>query len=1050
VDPGPRNGTRLGDLLRGFRQAAGLTQLELAKQAGLSLGSVRDLEQGRTRRPLGETLSALVTALGLTTAQASELERASTDHGLWLQVLGPLAVWRDGTQVRLGGPAQRTVLGLLALSPGSLVHRASIIDVLWPDDPPANAVNLVQTHISRVRKALGPDAGRLLSSSGAGYRFGAGPGEIDALRFGQLTLNAHAAHSRDDHTAACHLYQQAIDLWQGEVLADLDLLRGHPAVAGLAHQRAEAVIAYGRAASVAGWHGRVIPVLRILAEQAPLNEQAHAQLMIALAGTGQQAEALNVYRDLCRRLDNELGVLPGPDLAEVHQLVLRQEIPAARDAVAVASLPAPPHSGVPVVVPRQLPTGVRHFAGRVTELAALSALLDGSGLDGSGLDGSQLDGSRAGGSGPVASSGPLGGGSAVVVAVVGGTAGVGKTTLVVHWAHRMADQFPDGQLYADLRGWGPSADPVTPADAISRFLDALGVPADQMPSSSEARQDLYRSLVAGRRMLIVLDNARDAAQVRPLLPGGSTCTVLVTSRSKLASLVAAEGAHPVALDVLSTAEARELLALRVGPGRVAAEPAAVSELLDLCAHLPLALVIAASRAALQQGMSVSALVTELNNANGRLAALDAGEGFSVRAVFSWSYHHLSEPARELFRLLGVHPGPDITVRAAASLAGTGPDQARELLSELTEASLLAEHIPGRFRFHDLLRDYAAERARRQDSELARRAAIHRGLDHYLHSAHNAERTLTTFAATITLDPPAPRVSPELFADSERSMAWFDAERHVLAAVVEQAVTTGFDTHAWQLPMTLGGFFDRKGHSESSLAVQWTALDAARRLDDHKALAEVHRRIGRSFVRIGAYQDAEHHYQQSLFLCVELGDHAGQARAHFGLGFVRDHQGRHHDALAHSSHALTLCQLVDDRVLRAAAVNNLGWCYARIGDYQQALTCCQQAIGMHQELGNREDEANAWDSIGYAHHHLGQYAEAVASYEKALVLFRQSGDRLYEAVILGRLGDTHEADGKPRLAAKAWRQAMAILDELHHDRAREKMRGRLARINGGPA
>jgi hypothetical protein len=408
----------------------------------------------------------------------------------------------------------------------------------------------------------------------------------------------------------------------------VDLLCGHPAVAGLVRQRAETVVEYARVASAAGFHGRVLPLLRELAGHEPLNEQAHAQLMIALAGCGQQSEALAVYDDLRRHLDDELAMPPGHEVADAHQLVLHQDIPAPRTAVATATVSTATVAGrtVPAsMVPRQLPAAPPYFTGRDAELSALERLLD----------------ARAG---------------TVVITAIGGTAGVGKTALAVHWAHEVAAKFTDGQLYVNLRGFGPSGTPVASAEAIRGFLDALGVAPDRVPVSLDAQVGLYRSLVADKRLLIVLDNARDADQVRPLLPGSPGCLVVVTSRTRLTGLTVGEGAHLLSLDVLTETEARQMLTLRLGADRAAAEPGAVSEIIGLCARLPLALAIAATRAPDRPGCPLAELATQMRDAHGRLDALDTEDSTaSVRAVFSWSYQQLSANAARMFRLLGLHP-----------------------------------------------------------------------------------------------------------------------------------------------------------------------------------------------------------------------------------------------------------------------------------------------------------------------------------------------------------------------------------------------------------
>jgi tetratricopeptide (TPR) repeat protein len=442
-------------------------------------------------------------------------------------------------------------------------------------------------------------------------------------------------------------------------------------------------------------------------------------------------------------------------------------------------------------------------------------------------------------------------------------------------------------------------------------------------------------------------------------------------------------------------------------------------------------------------MSLAMLAAELRDAGRRLAALDAGENVSVEAAFSWSYDHLPESGRRMFRLLGLLPGPDISAAAAASLARADPGQARRLLGQLAEASLLTENAPGRFRCHDLLRGYAAERARAEDSQPDRRAAIHRALGHYLHSAHAADGMLRKFPATITLGSPQPGVVAELPGDFQQAMAWFDAEQRVLVPLVDHAVSAGFDEHGWQLAVTLATFFDRKGHVDTPLKTLHAALAPAQRVGGHQAQAHVHRRIGGILARIGEYQDAESHFQQALDLCREAGDPAGQALAHLGLGFAADEDGRYHDALTHAFRALSLSRLIDDRALKAVAVSNLGWCHARLGSYRHALACAQHAISMHQEVGDRYHQAYALLGLGYAESHLGQHTKAIGSYRQALALFRQIGARVNQAITMGYLGDAHEADGKPQLAAQAWQQSLTILEELDHHQAGE-IRGKLDR------
>ncbi len=1048
---------RLATLMHTCRRAAGLTQRQLASRAGVSLGAVQDIEQGRTIRPRPGSLTRLAAALRLSNGQLEEMVSASIAAGLArpavsrgrlpgsgaggdgrlrLGVLGPLTAWREGRPVALGPVRQRAVLGLLAMHPDAGLRRTAIIDALWGDDPPAAAVAIIQGYISRIRRLLGPARGRggMLSWNGSCYRLSSESLRLDVTEFSEFTERARQAAAAGDAAGACEMYERALGVWRGQPLADIDLLAGDPAVTSLGRQRAAVVVEYADAAAAAGLHDRVVAHLEGLTGRDPLDERAHARLMVALAALGQQAAALRIYRDLAERLDGELGVIPGPELAEAQLRVLRQEIPptpgSAENGSAASDLaagPAGPRDWAgPDPVPRQLPAAVRHFTGRAAEMEMLSALA-----------------SQAGASTTAAGDG------GTVISVISGTAGVGKTALAIQFAHRAMEWFPDGQLYVNLRGFDPSGMPVTAAEAMQGFLGAFQVPAEQIPLDPQAQAGLYRSLLVGRRMLIVLDNARDADQVRPLLPGSRGCLAVVTSRNRLASLVAAEGAHPITLDVLSEADARALLARRLGQERIAAEPDVVTELTQQCARLPLALAIAAARAATQPHFPLRSIVTELRDVTGRLDALDgAEEATGVRAVFSWSYQSLSSPAAGMFRLLSVHPGPDITAPAAASLTGLPLRQARLLVSELTRAHLLTEHAPGRFACHDLLRAYAAEQAGALDGDAVREAALHRVLDHYVHSAYAASRLLNPSRDPITLAPPQPGTLPEGPAGYAEALDWLDAEHDVLLAVIGQAAEAGFDTHAWQIPWTLVTFFQMRGHSHDLAATQHMALTAAQRHGDVTGQAHAHRNLGRARALHGCCDEAHAHLSQALELFRELGDRVYQACTHQDIGMALDSEGKYLRALRHDQQALELFRTVGHRRGLANSLNAVGLDYAHLGDYPQALSHCQQALNLCRELALRHEEAATWDSLGYAHHQLGQYGDAAACYGRALSLCRDLGNRWGQAEALSHLGDTHEASGDACGARDAWMQALAILDSVD-DPGTETVRAKLARLNGAP-
>ena len=655
-----------------------------------------------------------------------------------------------------------------------------------------------------------------------------------------------------------------------------------------------------------------------------------------------------------------------------------------------------------VAVPRQLPAVVAGFAGRVAELAALTSLLDES----------------------------AGAAGTVVISAVDGMGGIGKTALAVCWAHQVAHRFPDGQLYVNLRGFDPAGTAMAPGEAVRAFLDAFAVPPERIPVGLEAQSSLYRSVLAGRRVLVVLDNARDAAQVRPLLPGSPGCFVLVTSRIRLTSLIAAEGARPLTVDLLSDIEAGELLSRRLGPGRVAAEPGAVAEIISVCARLPLALGVMAARAAMHPGFPLAVLAEELSRTRGGLRAFEGGEvNDDVRAVLSWSYQRIDTEHARLFRLLGLHPGPDITAAAAASLAGAGIAWVQRALMELARCHLVTEQVPGRFGFHDLLRAYATELVHGEDTDAERCAARRRMLDHYLHSANLANLRLKSRWEPIILAAPVPGVVAEEPADHSAALAWFEAEHAVLLAAAQLAAATGHHGHAWQLPHELTEFLARRGLWADWAATQNTALDAAKCYGDRLGQAHAHASLGRALAWLGRYQEAHDHIRQAVDLFAELGDSAGQADSYIQLGLAFEQQGNPAEALANVERALILCRAIGSSRGLVQALNHAGWYHARLGEPQQALTHCQQALTLSREIGDRRGEAHTLNSLGYAHYLLGQYHQAIRYFQQAAALRLGLGERHNHATTLDLLGDAHHAAGDRDAARSAWQHALDILDQL---------------------
>ncbi|MEV6304866.1 tetratricopeptide repeat protein [Actinoplanes sp. NPDC051861] len=662
----------------------------------------------------------------------------------------------------------------------------------------------------------------------------------------------------------------------------------------------------------------------------------------------------------------------------------------------------------------QLPPALPDFTGRAGPLAELDRLIDPDGRD------------------------------AAPVVTVWGTAGVGKTALALYWAHRAAARFRDGQLYLNLRGYDPAGVPVSRDDAVRAVLDALGVPPHQMPPTAPAQAALYRSLLVERRLLLVLDNARDASQVRPLLPGGGSCRTLITSRDRLAGLVSLDGARPIKLDLLTAGESRELLAARLGAARLAAEPGAADAMVASCSRLPLALAIVAARAALNPEFTLGALAGELCAARGGLEPFSGAEQRSdVRTVFSWSYRSLSPPAARLFRLLALHPGPEVSGAAAGSLAGLPSAEVRPALRELTDASLTAESAPDRYSCHDLLRAYAAELAGAEDTAAGRRAAIGRLLDHYLCTAHAADLRLDEHRDPIPVSPAAAGVTSEPIAGHEAALAWFDTEVPVLVGAVSLAAAEDFGRHACRLARTLAHFLERRGHWPRWVAVQQVALPAARRLGDPAEEAPVHRGLGRVSVHLGRPSEAVAHLTVARDLYRAAGDLSGQGRIEFDLTWVAARQDRHDDALSHSEESLRLFTAAGNRSGRGRAYNSIGWSLTLLDRHVEAVEFCRRALEVLQEIGDRFGAANAWDSLGQAQHMLGRYDEAAESYLRARALWHALGHRYQEADSLVRLGDTLAAGENLGAAERTWEQALEMLDQLDHPDA-GPVRARLGR------
>lgn len=931
-------------------------------------------------------------------------------------LLGPLVVVGDaGGEVKVTAARQRALLAALLLQANKPVPADALAEVVWNGSPPPGYSATLRSYVMRLRHTLGDPAAARLVTRPPGYLFELDAGELDVSRFEALCRQAGTAFRSGAWADAAGAATRALALWRAAPLVDIasDALRA-AWVLRLEELYLQALAWRAEAELRLGNYERMVPELRELTARYPLRENLQSSLVRALAGSGQRAEALEAYQRARRVLVDELGVEPGHELRLAQQEVLAQPGPEP-DAVTVrAAATRNDRSPVPV---RQLPPAVRHFVGRDRELAVLST----------GMDEARPDGTT-------------------LIWAIAGTAGIGKTTLAVHWAHQIADRFPDGQLYVNLRGHEPSATPMAPTEAIRGLLDTLGVAPQHVPATAAAQTALYRTLLADRRMLVVLDNAREAEQVRPLLPSGPHCVTVVTSRTQLAPLVATDAAQLIALDLLSPPEAVELIAHRIGRHRTSEEPAATTAIAAHCARLPLALAIAAARAVTRPNTPLAALASELADTRTSLSSLSVGDpATDMRAVFSWSYRTLSPEAARLFRLLALHPRPDLSAGAAASLAGLPAGQVQPLLDELMRAHLVTANVPDRYACHDLLYAYSVELNQQLDSPRDCELATRRLLDHYLHTAHAAALELELLRSPLPLPAPDPTVTVEYPAGAAQAVAWFTSGQAVLTAAVGLAAGADLDTHAWQLAWILSGFLDRRGYWQEQLVAGSTALAAARRAADLTGQAYANRLLARANTRLGRLEDAYQRLDAALAIYDQLGDQVGQAQIHRNLGQVYGQDDRPADALSHLQQAYELYRAADHGPGQAHALNAIGWCQVLLGRCADAVASCRQALKLHEALEDREGQSAAWDSLGYAYHHLGQYDEAVACYEQALTLQRELDGRHNQAAILHHLGDAQLARGAAGPARRAWQQALGILTDLEHADA-ERVRAKLAGLD----
>jgi DNA-binding SARP family transcriptional activator/Tfp pilus assembly protein PilF len=918
--------------------------------------------------------------------------------GMYFCLLGPLTVWRDGMTVPELPGKQRVLLAALLLSAGRVVTCDELAEMLWGSALPPSAQVSVRNYLRRLRQALGDAARTRIRTQPGGYLISVDADELDVFRLESLLRSAQAALRDGEWDQAAARASEALTLWRGEPLADVDCeVLARREVPWLAELRMQVLETRGEAQLHLGGHAAVIAEVQHLIAAQPLREHLYGLLMRALYQCGRQAEALSAYQKARRTLIEELGTEPAAGLRELHQQILTGDV-ALLHAEPVRLRSGGPGGGGS---PRNLPAPTPHFTGRGNEMAALSEWLDEA--DDTGRKTS----------------------AALAISAIGGPAGVGKTALAVYWAHQVARSFPGGQLYLNLRGYDPG-DPVPASEALAGLLGMLGVRAQDIPAQEDERAASYRNLLAGRRVLVLLDNARSAQQVRPLLPGSPDCVVLVTSRDSLAGLVAREGAQRLELDPLPPADAVGLLRALIGE-RADADPAAANALADYCCRLPLALRVAAELATARPAATLALLASELADQHRRLDLLEAGGDVqtAVRAVFSWSYRHLDADAARAFRRLSLHPGPDLDAQAVAALTGTTDQQASRVLGQLTRAHLTQQPQQGCYHMHDLMCAYASELARMHDSAAERQEALTQLLDHYLHTAAAAINVVYPAERSRRPSVPAPATPGPPLTSPAEARNWLDLQQARLVAATAYAAIHGWPNHASRLAAVLFRYLETGGHVQAGITVHSHALRAARDAGDEAAEASALTHLGIVFWGQGQHHRAGEHLMQALAVFRATGDRLGEARVLGNLGLVDQEQGHYSRAAGRLRGALALYREIGDNLGEARALSDLARVGTQQGRYQQSGRQYRQALALFRAVGDTSGEARTLGNLGSAAMQQGRYRSATAYTQQALTLCRQTGYRIGEAYAVQNLGCLCLRQGHYRSAIDQLTSALAL-------------------------
>lgn len=930
------------------------------------------------------------------------------------RILGPLEVRADEGWTTIGAAKQRSVLATLLLRPGEPVSTDVLIDEVWPEKPPAKAANLVSVYMHHLRRRIGDADGRVLVTRAPGYQLVLGPGELDADLFAGLVIEGREALAAGAPDRAVDLLSEALEMWRGPALADVPATSLVAAEADrLGQSRLEAQELRAEASLACGRFAQVLPEVRRLLADHPLQEKLWALQMRALYGAGRQAEALEVYEQARTKIADELGVDPGAELRQLyHQLLNGEDLQGAMPAAGTGPAPAP------APVPAQLPADIPDFTGRSGQVEQLRGLLAGAGGEDSP--------------------------GAVRVVLVVGPGGQGKTTLGVHAAHLLRGEFPDGQLYASLLG---ATQPVDPAEVLARFLRDLGEDPARIPLDAEERAALYRTRLDGKRVLIVLDDARGIEQVRPLLPGSASCAVLITARNWLPELA---GGAVLDLDVLSEGEARALFTAIVGARRVDAEPGAAGEVLTACAGLPLAIRIAGARLATRGNWSIRTLAGRLSDERSRLDELRVGN-LAVRASFEVSFTTLPGPAApggpapaRVFGLLGLWAGPTISLPGAAALLGEAEDDVAEALDVLFDAHLLESPEPDRYRFHDLLRVYAADRARIEEAEDARIRAVTRVLTWYLHTVEAAATIISAQHARLPLGPLPAGVQPLGFASLDEALAWCEAERAGLAAATRLAASSGLHEIAWKLPAAAMSFYYRRGHWGDWVATHRAGLESAREIGDRQAQAWMLNDLGMAY-GVQHMPEAVECFEQALELSGVDSERGARAAANVAQAYVD--LGRFDEAWSAAERSLAIQRQQGNRYLEGVSLGILGRASRELGQFTDAVEQLELALTIFRELGQQYGEADCLTDLADALLCLDQVDAAIARLRESLAISREIGAVHAEAVTLQLLGHALGRSGDQGQARSQLTEALRLFEELGDRAQADEVRTALAGLDG---